>query len=102
MQPTAQKFSVCLYGTRDVGFTFLVSADGVPGIYPTSGKGSDCGSSMIVRRGERNPAATMAEVVRLALAQIPFGAPVNIHLPGTGRLRKPPAGEPFYTGKKPE
>lgn len=75
-----ERFSVTLYGTRKVGFTFLLSNGA--GLVATNGPGSDYKVSS--SRGQ--VVASIDEAVRCALQFVPAGAEVAVHAPGSGRV----------------
>lgn len=75
-------YSITLYGTKKVGFTYLLGRDGA-GLVPTSGPGSDYG----VKNADRGTTVpTIDAAVEAALTFLPAGAKVKVHAPGTGRV----------------
>lgn len=75
------RYSITLYGTPVVGFTYLLANDA--GLVPTKGPGSDY--KVTTARGVT--VATKGAAVDAALAFVPEGALVAVHEPGTGRVR---------------
>ena len=75
-----ERFSVTLYGTRKVGFTFLLSNGA--GLVATSGPGSDY--KVPGSRGQ--VVASIDEAVRCALRFVPGGVEIMVHAPGSGRV----------------
>lgn len=81
MSTHAMQFSITLYGTATVGFTYLLGMES--GLAATSGPGSDYG----VKGAERGkPLSTIAETIAAALKFVPEGCHVCVHAPGTGRV----------------
>ncbi len=73
MNTTAQRFTICVYGRKASGFSYLLGICG-GGLAPTSGAGSDFGlcdrTSQLL--------ASAADVVRAALAFVPAGSLVQV------------------------
>lgn len=68
-----ERFSITLYGTRKVGFTYLLSNDS--GLVETHGPGSD-----------RGVPCSLKVAIRNALCFVPVGSEVMVHASGSGKV----------------